>query len=95
MNLPILIEVENGNIVNALFIVRISPVSTKQCMLHLAGTRRENISGEWNAGGSGRLNHTSYDETLYAGCSAQDFMAKVNNAMALINMMEKTLVARD
>ena len=34
----------------------------------------------------------SIEICLYSGCSAQDFMAKVNNALALVNMMEKSLV---
>lgn len=34
----------------------------------------------------------SSETCLYGGCSARDFMAKVNNALALVNMMEKSLV---
>lgn len=91
MILPILIEARDGIIVNALHITHIQPSGALDCMLYMAGPPHYSMNGQWSAGGAGNLTGYTNQTTVYGGCSAQDFMAKVNNALALVNMMEKSL----
>ena len=93
MQLPILIECVGGVIVNALHVAYIQPSGARDCLLTLAIPATVSVNGSWQPGGSGSMNSTSSSNLIYGGCTPQEFMAKVNNALALINMMEKTLVS--
>ncbi len=85
---PLFIELSDGSLVNANHVLHVSPSSPSTCVLETT-VRRSSTTGQWEAGGRGNV--ASYSDLICfsTNYSVQEWAARVNNALALAQAVER------
>lgn len=87
MQLPIFIEITESLSVNANHVLMVSGSGPASCVLTLAVPGRTSVNGNWSAGGQGSMSSYTDAQAITAPFSRREWDRKVNDALALINMM--------
>lgn len=83
-----MLDLPSGDVINVNYITRLSPLNGNACMIHMHGVTYE-VTGNWDAGGSGRLYANPLHQSIYVGLPIQEVLAKINNVIALTRMVER------
>jgi hypothetical protein len=89
---PLFIELSDGSLINANHVMHVRKITDASCILEtLVVADTTNVSGSWNAGGSGTMSgYTNSGRVFYtSNYSVQEWAARVNNAIALAQAVER------
>ena len=89
---PLFIELSDGTLINANHVMSIKPVSATSCSLETCVTADNQYhNGQWSAGGNGSSQGYTHNSrvTYITEYSVQEWAARVNNAIALAQAVER------
>lgn len=89
---PLFIELSDGSLINANHVLHVKPSGSTKCVLEtivLADNQAQN--GSWSPGGSGSVNSYTINNRVFfiTEYSIQEWAARVNNAVALAQAVER------